>query len=444
MQLTTTSRFSVTLTALASLQFFLFIVYFPFSIIVTPYGDSLDWLAQFYAFPEQSLWQYLWTLHNGHRIIFTKLLIIGDAEFLGGLSYPVALICMFLWTSAIAIAIRGIRGSAANPDSRTWITALMVIMLFPTYSFPNLAYPVNSAFVIASFFVFLACALLACAASNKTEQTWGYNIYFLGSLMAATFASTSAMNGLIIWPILLWAAWALNFRRIYIVTLFAIGLLIGCLFAYSHSASNNAVPSITSLGDITHIFRYLVEYHGMPWVDVRQLYWPSMILGSTIFFLSIVFTLKGLLALRKLASHDVVAIAMLLFTLSTAVMIAIGRYRLGLMPAHRYGIFLLISCGALLALNIQHFENWMGNARGRVILKVTILFIAIGYLGQQVAVGQYSMKRAEIFAQFEKDILAGKEAPLARKAIYLPNGKKIEQHYRMLEKQQIYMFNPKI
>ena len=62
----------------------------------------------------------------------------------------------------------------------------------------------------------------------------------------------------------------------------------------------------------------------------------------------------------------------------------------------------------------------------------------------QVAVGQYSMKRAEIFAQFEKDILAGKEAPLARKAIYLPNGKKIEQHYRMLEKQQIYMFNPKI
>ena len=102
-----TSRFLIPISLLAALQFALFIGYFPFAIIVTPYGDILDWLTLYYTFPDHSLWQYLFTPHNGHLIIFTRLLVIGDAELLGGLSYPIAFVCMFMWllTSAIAILV---------------------------------------------------------------------------------------------------------------------------------------------------------------------------------------------------------------------------------------------------------------------------------------------------------------------------------------------------
>ena len=79
------------------------------------------------------------------------------------------------------------------------------------------------------------------------------------------------------------------------------------------------------------------------------------------------------------------------------------------------------------------------NERSRAL--VGIVF-AVGYLGQQVAVGQFSVERAHAFAQHEKDILAGNAKPLALKAIYFYRVNRIEGFYRLLKEQKIYMFRP--
>ena len=97
------------------------------------------------------------------------------------------------------------------------------------------------------------------------------------------------------------------------------------LFGFSQSGAGGDFSSILNIGDIFQILRYLAEFHGMPWTEVGPLYWPSTILGAMIFLLGIVFSLRGILASRTLAPHDVVATAMLLFAVGTAVMIAIGR-----------------------------------------------------------------------------------------------------------------------
>jgi len=180
----------------------------------------------------------------------------------------------------------------------------------------------------------------------------------------------------------------------------------------------------------------------MPWAEIGLLYWPSLVLGTAIFLLSIYFSVKGVLFSRELASETVVALAMLLFALGSALMIAIGRQELGLLPAHRYGIFLIITCVSLFVLNIPRFERWMSNARGRTLVHLVTLVFAVGYLVQQVAVGNFSVQRARAFAQYEKDILIGESQPLGRTAIYFGNVDKIEEYYQLLREQHIYMFRP--
>ena len=84
----------------------------------------------------------------------------------------------------------------------------------------------------------------------------------------------------------------------------------------------------------------------------------------------------------------------------------------------------------------------MADRRGHaIVLSVTMLF-ALGYLGQQVLVGQFAARRAEFFASYEKQILVGAPEPEAVRAIYLPGAEPLERHYRVLKEQRIYMFRP--
>jgi len=442
MQSSYATRTTVLLSIFAALQFALFLGYFPLAIIVTPYGDVLDWLNGFYNLPAQSLWQYLWAPHNGHRLIFSKLLTVSDAKLFGGLSSPIAAVCLSLFLLAAAIALAGIRRSIANTAVRHWATAVAVLLLFPTSSYASFAYPVNSQHMLVSVFVFVACALLARAAGVVDESKPQRNGYFLLALVAGVCASLAALNGLIVWPLFLWMGWALRLGRAYNFAIAALGALVVTGFSYNYPIASETQALVSGLGDIAHIAKYLIEYHGMPWVEVGPLYWPAMVFGLAIFVLAVVSWAKGVLTPRTQPPATIVAVAMLTFSLATAVMIAVGRHQLDLLPAHRYATFLLITFVALFVLNIPRFEGWMSNTRGRAIVVSATLLFALGYLGQQVVVGQFAAQRANTFAQYEKDFLAGGRAPQATTALYFPSVNVLEERYRMLEKQRIYMFRP--
>jgi len=443
MQSLNITRATVLLGSLAALQFALFLGYLPFSTIVTPYGDVLDWLNGFYNLPDQNLWQYVWAPHNGHRLVFSKLLSVSDATLFGGLSYPIVAVCLALFLLAAAVALSGIRRSIASTTVRNWASAVAVLLLFPTSSYASFAYPVNSQHMLVSVFVFLACALLARVTGGINENKRHRNIYFFLALAAGGCASLAALNGLIVWPLFLWMAWALRFGRAYVLAIAAVGALVITSFSYHYPIATETQSAFSGLGDIAHIVKYLIEYHGMPWVEVGPLYWPAMTLGLAIFLLSIIFSVKGMLAARAQPPTTLVAVAMLTFALTTAVMIAIGRHQLDLLPAHRYAMFLLISFVALFVLNISRFERWMNHARGHAIVVSATLLFAVGYLGQQVVVGQFAVQRAHNFAQYERDFLAGARTPQAISALYLPSVEVLEERYKMLEKEHIYMFRPK-
>ena len=134
---------------------------------------------------------------------------------------------------------------------------------------------------------------------------------------------------------------------------------------------------------------------------------------------------------------------MLAFSLATAMMIAIGRHQLDLFPAHRYAIFVVITYVALLVLNIPNFERWINDGRRYAITLSATLLFALAYLGQQVVVGQFAVQRAQAFAHYEKEFLAGGRTPEATTALYFPSIDVLEERYKMLEKERIYTFRPR-
>jgi len=252
----------------------------------------------------------------------------------------------------------------------------------------------------------------------------------------------SSLNGLLVWPILVWVAWALRLEYKYILVLLAIGGVFAFVLGDINSFPSETMQSAIRLDDILRTFIYLLQYHSMPWAEIGLLYWPSLALGPAIFLLGIYFSVRGIVFSRASTPEALVALAMLLFALGTALVIALGRSSLGLLPAHRYGIFMIITCISLLFLSIPQFERWMSNLRGRTIVQCVTLVFAVGYLGQQVAVGNFSVHRAKTFTKYEQAILAGESEPLGRSAIYFSNVGKIEKFYELLKAQHIYMFRP--
>lgn len=438
MQVFASTRAMQILSSLAILQLTFFLVYFPFAIIVTPYGDMFDWLAGFYNLSDKSVWEYLWAPHNGHRIVFTKLLTIGDARIFGGAGYPVALICMSSFLFVAAIAVIGIRRSVEDPKARRWVTAVAVLLLFPTSSFASLAYPVNSQHLLVVFFVFLACVLLVRSGTGA-GNTLRQRTYFLLAMAAAVCATLTSLNGLMVWPILVWMSWVLRFGTGKFFAVVTLGMLTIAAFSYRYVFLGYR-SSVTDL-NVAQLVKYLIEYHGMPWVGIGPLYWPAIVFGLAILSVCI-FSLKNLLAPRMLKPIGVVALAMLVFSLSTAAMIAVGRHQLDLLPAHRYSIFLLTTFVALFVLYIPVFERWLSNQRGYSLVMQITLAVSIVYLGQQAVIGQFAVQRVKDFARYEKEMLAGAPSPQAVNALYFPSADVLKERYHVLEKQRIYMFRP--
>ncbi|MFT5445752.1 MAG: hypothetical protein ACI9DC_000913, partial [Gammaproteobacteria bacterium] len=367
---TCTSRVAVLLLLLAAVQFVVFIGYFPSSIIVTPYGDVLDWLSGFYEIAQQNLWQYLPAPHNGHRIVFTKLLTVADARLFAGLGYPVAWVCLSLLLALATLVTCAIWRSVDDAIVRRWAIAVAILLLFPTSLYPNVAYPVNSQHVIVIFFAMMACGSLTCSAAADGARL--RRLYSGVCVAAACCASLASLNGMLVWPILLWMAWSLRLGRSTSVVIVLVGVFVIVRFGVSSSVATETGSSIAALGDIAHATRYLIEFHAMPWIEVDSLYWPAMCIGLPLLLLSVFFCLQAFVSPHGMRPITVVAIAMLMFSLATAIVIALGRHKMNLSPAHRYGIFLVVSCVALFVLVLPVFERWMANARTmRVVLGLT-------------------------------------------------------------------------
>lgn len=149
----------------------------------------------------------LWKQHNEHRWPVPRLLFIADLaafQFRSVLPLPASVLTLF--AHALLLVSLARRAVPTGPPWSAAAVAVVFLLLFSASQIANLELPLGFAFLFASFAASCACAAFARAVrAANPDGRW-----LAAALLAATLASFSNANGLVIWPVLaLLALWLL-------------------------------------------------------------------------------------------------------------------------------------------------------------------------------------------------------------------------------------------
>jgi hypothetical protein len=156
----------------------------------------------------------LWAQHNEHRILVPKIFFLLDVQLFRGTQafllasvfltqlLQVALLSFSLWT------LGGMRGSAW----RTGTGLILYCILCPTQH-ENLVWGFQLQFVVpAAMATLSALSLLLLYRNSARHRPAGLSPLLLLSIAAATVATWSLANGMLLWPLLLLTALLLRMR----------------------------------------------------------------------------------------------------------------------------------------------------------------------------------------------------------------------------------------
>ncbi|MBM4269466.1 MAG: hypothetical protein FJ144_23160 [Deltaproteobacteria bacterium] len=416
--------------ALAAVQTALFVLYFARSLHPIPRWDFYDWVTGY--LDASSVSHYLWRLHNEHRLVVNKLLVIADVELLGGRLWPLSCAGLASLVGWAAIVLRAIlRDEEAPRGLRFCIAGGMLFVLFPTYSLDDYTYPTNLQLTFVTFFFVVAIACLLRAGSS--------NGWLAASLATAVAASLSSANGLLAWPILLVLAWRLAERRMVLLGVAVAGVATIALYLVGYAAPGHASGYMSSATDLLRFLSYLVAYFGMPWVSVEALRPLGLAIGLTTLLLATITVVRLGLGRRILERREALALGLLLFAGGTGLLTSFGRMNVGPHPAHRYTIFAIVAqAGLLLAAMTPLRRLWAADRAKRRISILTLAPMPL-LLVQQVWVGEFAVDRAVWFAKLEHALLAGDRRPEITQPIY-PDRQRLEYHLSRLAERRIYLY----
>ena len=117
--------FMPTLAGLIGLYLAIFIHYVVATVITVPYLDLLEWILRYDQYWRAGdWWDYLWLPHNGHRLVWSLLLVLADIECCRGSTLPFLLFdtaCFLMtvgglvwvvWHSDLELELRAILAAA--------------------------------------------------------------------------------------------------------------------------------------------------------------------------------------------------------------------------------------------------------------------------------------------------------------------------------------------
>jgi hypothetical protein len=299
-------------------------------------------------------WAWLWAQHNEHRILVPKIFFLLDVQLFHGTQtfllasifliqlLQAGLLSYSLWT------LGGMRGSVW----RTGTGLIAYCILCPTQQ-ENLIWGFQLQFVVPAAMATLAVLSLLLRYRNSAENKIAESSLLLPlAAAAATVATWSLANGMLLWPLLLLTALLLRMRHSVSLVLALCAAANISLYLYHYhrsSPQNGIVPSFPAMGGI---LRYVAVYFGSTWVRhssglVAVVVGAAGVCAGLAIIASVVLQ-RGTRSLFLLELS-----LLMLFCLATAAITASGRLYLGLeqATASRYQTFaLLFWCSLGLAL----------------------------------------------------------------------------------------------
>lgn len=306
-------------------------------IIITTYSPLPQWdewvLFDHLARGGWSL-PWLWAQHNEHRILTTRILFLLDVELFQG-KQVFLLICVFLvqllQVALLSWSLRFLEGWR-GAQYRIGIGLIAYSILCPT-QYENLVWGFELHFVITACMATLATVSLLLLRREGREK------FLVMSITAATLATWSLANGMLLWPLLVAAALWLRMRaRFWRALLIAGALNIGLYFLQYHRPAGSV-----GRATISQSLRYVIVYFGSTFV--RHSDGAIAMLAGIIGILAAAYFIIDTLRDRDTSSPLLTLLSLLmLFTLATAAITSTGRQHLGIVQAtaSRYQTFVLL------------------------------------------------------------------------------------------------------
>jgi hypothetical protein len=308
-------------------------------IVITTYSPLPHWdeWALFYDLANGlgSL-SWLWQQHNEHRILTTRLLFLLDVDLFHGTQ--VFLLASIFLTQLLQVGLLswslrklgGLRGSAWRVG-----TGLIAYCILCPTQYENLVWGFQVQFVLPAAMATLAFVSLLLY--WRGERAW----LLILAVAAATIATWSLANGMLLWPLLVIAALWIGLKRPVWLALSACGAInIGLFFFHYHFPPHDDTQPYLSLGQR---ILYVPVYFGSTFV--RHSSGTVVVLAGLVGIVASLVVILRVLRQRAGASPFLLEMSLLLtMCLATAAITSTGRMHLGVQQAtaSRYQTFALL------------------------------------------------------------------------------------------------------
>ena len=372
------------MVAITALYLVLFGYFIGATALRVPVFDVIYWVTHYIDhWLTGDWWGYLWIDHNGHRLMWSRLLMIATLRWPGGSVMPFILFGIACFAGMIGTILLEVSRADLPAAPRLVIMLLVVLLLATSFNGIDCGAPQLGVYLHTCAFAILAVVLW----DGKGEGGRYVLVRRSGAILAAILAAFGVSGGLLIWPVLCWAAWrgGLGWRGIGV--LFLVGVPFG-LF-YMHGVEPTSLVSTFDGATLLRIADYLLRFFGLPWSHSSALVNPARLIGlATIGCGAYAILRFGIFGTPR-SRLERIAIALLMFSFMTAVVIVFGRLNTAPdreMPI-RYALFTSLAQVGLLLFAAPSFARlWAGEARP--LLQGAVLIVALVFLGQQVVAGR--------------------------------------------------------
>jgi hypothetical protein len=407
------------------------ISYFPL-----PLFDSWDHWRLYLLF-NKSYANFLFVQHNEHRIAIARIFFWIDHFIFHGRSAFLVL-CNFLIQGVTLLLLwrLAIRAATFTRHCSLLLTSLLAACLFSAQQFTNLTWGFQIQFVAVYCAAVGALFCLLRTACRRVEGS-GATSSLIVTCVVAVIATYSMANGLMIWPVLLLFALWLRLPRSYFIVLCVCTIALSTVYLWGYHRPPHHADPVASVAQIPRFLEYAGAYLGSPIDPVATplLKWAGLATDSARIHYAAVFGCCGAFAALTLVlllwrgrAHFRPAQGalahILLFIMSGAALVALGRLNLPMIDAltYRYHTPALIfwSCLAVLGWSIVEPRLMSSAALRRAVYLAVVLTILIGLVVQRPVELAHAREYADLIAESQSAVVADVFDPIRRELTIHP------------------------
>jgi len=289
-----------------------------------PFWDQWDGTVYWYMRAEKNFWPEFWSLHNEHRLLFSRLIFWADMRWFGGVNI-LSLSANVFTCAVLAFAIFRAALFDVKGAPKLLVAGFSLALCFSWMQSENFTWGFQNQWFAVNLFALLAFHSLAVSASRNYSLVW-----FVSALAAATASTFSMANGCLSWGLLILLALYWRFDWKFIAAIAAIGLT-EIFFYFADRGAVGSLPNGTMSYALQHdpvgFMLYALRYLGSPiWYASNSLAFAT--LAGALICVTALFWAVAAISNRSLRSMPLLALA--LFFCGTAFLTAGGRLVTGL------------------------------------------------------------------------------------------------------------------